>query len=155
MHGRTGHSYTKHRHKQLQSHFSTSLHNMFTHSLVDEETQRRLWTVDTREQWVSEWVHSESDDVEEKDQHRQWSNQWEWTRPWLTGPVGHDGTNGAHHHPQHHYYIIIIILASLVALNVDETDGQRRLIRWEVIWDHGICFRNVNVCFFFFFLSRV
>ncbi|KAM3619513.1 uncharacterized protein V6R79_009481 [Siganus canaliculatus] len=81
MHGHTGHSYTKHRDRQLQSHLSTFLHHVFTHSLplVDEEAadcrmQTGLFTPEDSQK-VNECTASDDVERKEKDQQRQQSNQ--------------------------------------------------------------------------------
>lgn len=144
MHERKGLTYTKHRHKQLQSHLSSFLHNMLTHPLwlMDEETGRKA---------VSQWVRgvtmwgqgpTDSEVINESELGAVWWN-----------------TTG-----QMEFIILSIFITQASVVTVKLLRLMDR-ISWsgERSWAHGICLRNVNVwgflfLFFFplcFFLSQV
>lgn len=152
MHGQTGHSYTKHRHKQLQSHFSTFL-SWHVHSFTSTLGWRN-WQKHSADSGLFTPVNGESvnectvsDDVEKKrtNTDSEVINMSELGPDWWDEL---DTTAQTEHHHHHSSF---------------SGGTKRRLMdrgSWsgEKLWDHGICFRNVNVFlfdfFFFFFLVK-
>lgn len=138
-----GHSYTKLRHKLLQSCFFTTCHS-FTWMEKLWGTQCRLLPIRTSEQRASEWVNecTRSDSAEENGP----ADSEDISKSEL-GPDGQDELDTMaqteHHHNHHSSF---------------SGGTKRRLMdrdTWsgEKLWDHGICFRNVNVFLFSFFFS--